>query len=56
MGERNYTEIMKCSIETKEKIMIACKDDFLDHHPEFNSVKISQGFMLKTLADYYLKN
>lgn len=56
MGEKNYTDIMKCSKETKDLIMINCKDDFLEHHPEFKGVNITQGFMLKKIAEYYLHN
>ncbi len=54
--ERNYTDSMKCSKETKDLIMNDCVKEFISHHREFEGMKITHGFMLKKIAEYYLKN
>lgn len=55
MGDRNYGVHMTCSEETRDLIMQDCLNDFLTHHPEFKGMKLSQGFMLKKIAETYLK-
>ena len=54
MSNRNYTDFLKCSKETKDQIMNDCVAEYLKHHPEHDGLKITQGFMLKRLSEYYL--
>lgn len=55
MSDRQYSVHMTCSSEVKDMIMIECKKDFLRYHPEFKGMKMSQGFMLRKIAETYLK-
>ena len=36
-------------------IMQDCIREFIDHHPEFEGMKITQSFILRKLAAFYLK-
>ena len=51
----NYSERMSCSKETKDLIMNECVKEFIFHHPEFEGSNITQGFMLRKLAEFYIK-
>lgn len=53
-NEKSYRSHLLCSKEIKMMIMKQCVDEFLRHHPEMVGIKISQGFMLRRLALYYL--
>jgi len=54
--KKGYTEHLTCSKETKNMIMINCKEEFLKHHPEISDIKISSGFMLKKIAEFYMRD
>ena len=55
MGVRNYTVHLTCSKETKDLILNNCVEEFVKHHKEFRGMKISQGLILKKIAEYYLE-
>ena len=44
-----------CSPKVRDCIMIDCKREFLEHHPEFKGMRITQNFMLQKLVDFFLK-
>lgn len=44
-----------CSKETKDIILNECTKEFLQHHKEFKDMKLSQSFILKKIAEFYLK-
>lgn len=54
--ERNYTDLLRCSKETKERIMKDCVLEFKSHHPDFADQKISQGFILNKISRFYLEH
>jgi len=54
--ERNYTERLSCSKETKDLIMKQCVNEFLKHHKDFKGKHITEGHILKQIADYYLEH
>lgn len=45
---------MTCHPDTKKKIMEDCVAAFLEDNPSFDKEEITQGFMLKRMAHYYL--
>ena len=53
---RNYTERLSCSTETKQLIMEECKSEFLKFNPKFRGFNLSQGFMLRRIAEHYLES
>ncbi len=46
---------LTCSSETKDLILNECVNEFLKHHKDFEGMNVSQGFILKRIAEYYLK-
>lgn len=46
---------MTVSPEVKKIIMVDCKNSFLEHHPEFKGIHITENFMLTKIAEVYLK-
>ncbi len=53
---RSYIEHLTCSRETKTLLMTACVDAYLKVHPEMQDVKLTHGFMLKKLVEFYLQD
>ena len=41
--------------ETYELITKNCAEEFLKHHPEYHGSNITQKFILRQIAEYYLK-
>jgi len=41
---------------TIDKIRSSIKEDFLDHYPEFRSMRLSDDFLLNKMIDFYLEN
>lgn len=54
-NDRNYVVHLTCSKTTRKLIMENCIKEFKKHHPDFEGMKISQGFILKEIVDYYLR-
>jgi len=54
--ERHYTESLRCSKTTKKLIMLDCIEEFLLYNPDFKGMKISQGFILKKIAEHYIES
>lgn len=52
---KHYKIHLTCSKKTADMIMNDCIREFLAHHPDFEEMKISQGFILKKLAEHYLE-
>lgn len=55
INENQYSERLTCSKSTKDLILKNCTTIFLKEHPEFKGINISQGFILRRIAEYYLK-
>lgn len=51
----NYDVKMCCSAETRDKIIYDCVEEYLKHHPEMRGKNITQGHILRQLAEHYLK-
>lgn len=56
INEKKYKVHLTCSKETADAIMKNCVKEFLEHHPDFEGMKISQGFILKQIAEHYLRS
>lgn len=53
--DKLYTDSIHVSTEDKERLRNECKELFLKEHPEFENMKISDGFMFRRLVNYYLE-
>jgi len=53
--ERDYNTKVTCSKSTLNLIMEDCKEEFLENNPKFRGMHLTQGFMLRKLAFYYLE-
>ena len=40
--------------EQIDRLRNECKTEFLEHHPEFSSMPLSDNFMLTKIIDWYL--
>ena len=45
---------LTASPEVYNLITVECVKEFLKHHPEFEGMNISQDFILRKIAIYYL--
>ena len=50
------SERLVCTKYVKQLIMEACLNEFLEHHPEFRGMHLSQNFMLQKIAEFYLEH
>lgn len=55
MTEKLYTDMISCSTSDKILLMNECKNLFLKYHPELKGMRITQGFMLKKVIEFYLE-
>lgn len=53
--EKTYSVKLTVSESTKKLITEDCKNEFLKHHPELQGMKITENFIIRQLADFYLK-
>ncbi len=53
---KHYRIHLTCSQKTADMITTDCIREFIAHHPEFEGMKISQGFILKKIAEHYLQS
>lgn len=53
---KHYKIHLTCSKKTADMIMNDCVREFLEHHQEFQEMRISQGFILKKIAEHYLSS
>lgn len=53
---KHYKIHLTCSKKTADMIMQDCAREFINHHPDFEGMKLSQGFMLKKIAEHYLNS
>jgi len=51
MGNRKHLLV---DYETFDLVMKDCIVEFLEHHPEFSGMKITQNFIVKKIANHYL--
>jgi len=56
LNEKHYTDVLKCSKETKKLILHDCVIEFLRYNPKFQGMNITQGFILKKIAEHYLES
>lgn len=55
VNEKHYTERLACSKSTKNLIIDDCSKLFLEAHPELRGMTITQNFILRKIAEFYLK-
>ena len=53
---KHYKIHLTCSPATAKMINKDCIREFVKHHPDFEEMKISQGFILKKIAEHYLSS
>lgn len=53
--EKCYKVRLTVSKNTKNLIMNECKGEFLKHHPEIKGMKITENFIVRQIAEFYLK-
>lgn len=53
--QKGYKFKLTCSKETRNKILIDCKKEFLKHHPELRGYNITQNYILMQIATYYIE-
>ena len=53
MGNRKHILV---DYEVYDMVMIECKKEFLEHHPEFVGMKITHNFIIRKLAEHYLRS
>jgi len=51
--KKGYKYHLTCSEYTKSLIRNDCVEEFLNHHPEFNEVNITDNFILKKIGEFY---
>ena len=44
-----------CNDETFNRIMTDCVDEYLEHHPEFKTMKITQPFIMEKISKFYME-
>ena len=54
-SEKSARVKLTVSQSTKDLIIKDCKEEFLKHHPEFDGMKITENFIARQIADFYLK-
>lgn len=55
-SKKGYVERLVCSLETKKLVTTDCVNEFLEHHPDFKGMNITNNFILNKIVEYYLKN
>ncbi|MCX6709793.1 MAG: hypothetical protein NTV63_02445 [Candidatus Woesearchaeota archaeon] len=53
-SEKLYNDRISCSSKDKKRLISDCQKIYLKHHPEMSGIRLTQGFMLKKIIDYYL--
>ena len=53
--EKSYSFKLTVSESTKKLIMEECKKEFCLHHPELKGMKITENFIVRQIAEFYLK-
>lgn len=56
MTEKTYKAHITCSQEDKKLLMKDCVKLFLNENPSFEGMTLSQGFMIKKVVEFYLKD
>ena len=51
---KTYSVKLTVSESTKKLILDECKEEFLKHHPEIKGMKITENFIVRQIADFYL--
>jgi len=42
--------------EVYDLVIKDCKEEFLKHHPDFEGMKLTHNFMIRKLAEHYLRS
>ena len=53
MGNRKHLLV---DYETYDMITKNCVEEFLNHHPEFIGMKLTQSFIIRKIAEFYLNS
>lgn len=53
---KSYSVKLTVSESTKSMVVEECKKEFLTHHPEIKGMKITENFIVRQLAEFYLKS
>ena len=56
VNEKGYTHRLSISKSTKEKVLVECVDEFLQHHPELEGSNITANQIVLKIAKYYTIN
>lgn len=54
-SEKLYSVKLTVSPSTKKIVTEDCIQEFLSHHPELKGMKITENFIVRQLAQFYLK-
>ena len=54
-NEKTYSVKLTVSESTKKLVNTECREEFLKHHPEIKGMKITENFIVRQIADFYLK-
>ncbi len=54
-SEKSYSVKLTVSSSTKNLVVEHCIKEFLNHHPELKGMKITENFIVRQLAQFYLK-
>ena len=52
MGNRKHLLV---DYETYDLVIKECISEFLEYHPNFSGMKITQNFIIRKIAEHYLK-
>lgn len=55
-NEKKYSSRLTVSQKTKDIICNECKKEFLTHHPEFEGMKLTENFIIRQIAEHYLRS
>ena len=54
--ESKYSSRLTVSDSTKNLICNGCRKEFLIHHPEFEGMKLTENFIVRQIAEHYLRS
>lgn len=49
-------KVLAVKLETHDLVMKNCLKEFLKENPKFVGMKISQNYLIKRIAEFYLKS
>lgn len=46
---------IRATEEQKQQLRDGCKKEFLEHHPDFSGMELSDSFILQKIMDWYME-